>query len=133
MNKTFVMLKPDAFIRGLDKKILQRIKAAGFNISAFKKRTLKIEEIKELYKKYKNAHFFNTNANFILSNDVGLLIVKGDGNVASKIKKIIGGKNPRKGTIRGDFGVTYPHIHKNLIHAASNATEAKREIKIFFR
>ena len=131
MEKSFVMMKPDAVSRRLIGKILTRFEEKGLQIIAIK--MLHIDE--NLAKKHYGEHiekpFFNDLVNYITSSPSLAMIIKGD-DAISLIRKIVGATNPKEadlGTIRGDFAID---MGRNVIHASDSSKSALREISLFF-
>ena len=119
MNRTLLIIKPDAYELGLDEAIEQRVRGAGLSIIHAVKRRLEREEVEELYKEHRGKPFFKINRDFILSGPVGLLVIGHNGDVVKRVREIVGDKKPeraKKGTIRGDFGIHPVHIERNLVH-----------------
>jgi nucleoside-diphosphate kinase len=131
MERTYVMLKPDAYERKLVGKIITRIEEKGFHITAIKIMTLNEEILKEHYCQYVNESFFSDIVNFMTSGPVVGMIVEGE-DVIQGIRNLAG---PTKwlqappGSIRGDFA---NNTTRNLIHSADSVENAELEIKRFF-
>jgi nucleoside-diphosphate kinase len=135
MGRTLLMIKPDAYRRGLEKMMLERVASAGIQVVRAARRRLSREEVEGLYGEHRDKLFFEVNVNFLLSGEVGLFILAGDGDVARRVRGLVGNKDPRlaeAGTIRGDLGIDRLHIERNLVHASANGDEAEREIALLF-
>jgi len=129
------MIKPDAYRRGLEKMILERVASAGIQVVRSARRRLSREEVEGLYGEHRGKPFFEVNVNFLLSGEVGLFILAGDGDVARRVRGLVGNNDPRlaeAGTIRVDLGIDRLHIERNLVHASANGDEAEREIALLF-
>ena len=131
MERTLIILKPDAIQRKLIGKIITRLEEKGFKIVALK--MIKIDE--DLAKKHYEAHinkpFFSSLLNFITSTPVVVMVLEGL-DVVNQVRKLVGATDCKKaevGTIRFDFGLS---IQNNLIHASETIEDANREISIFF-
>jgi len=131
MERTLIILKPDAIQRKLIGKIITRLEEKGFKIVALK--MIKIDE--DLAKKHYEAHinkpFFPSLLNFITSTPVVVMVLEGL-DVVNQVRKLVGATDCKKaevGTIRFDFGLS---IQNNLIHASETIEDANREISIFF-
>jgi nucleoside-diphosphate kinase len=134
--RTLLIIKPDAYEMGLEKRILGRFTSAGLRIARSEKRKLSPGEVDELYREHRGKPFFEPNRNFILSGAVGLFVLSDGDNVVARVRKIVGGKVPGragKGTIRGDFGIHPVHVERNLVHASSSPRDAEREIALLIR
>lgn len=131
MERTYIMLKPDAVKRKLSGEIISRIEKKGFEITALKMFTLKEETVKEHYAHIADKPFFGEILDFITSGPVIGMIVEGDG-VVEGMRRLMG---PTKwfealpGTIRGDFAFS---TGENIIHGSDSAENAEIEIKRFF-
>lgn len=135
MDRTLLMIKPDAYQRGLEKTILERIASAGIEVVRSARKRLTREEVEGLYREHRGKPFFEANVNLLLSGEIGLFILAGDGDVARRMRSLVGNKDPRlagAGTIRGDLGIDRLDIERNLVHASANGEEAAREIALLF-
>jgi len=131
--KTLLILKPDAYARGLEGAILARVSQSGLKVAYSERRRLSRAEVEELYREHRERPFFSGNADFVLSGEVGLFLVQGGGDVVERLRELVGDKDPRlaeKGSIRGDFGIDPVHMERNLVHASSSREEARREIAL---
>ncbi|WP_295722708.1 nucleoside-diphosphate kinase [uncultured Methanobrevibacter sp.] len=131
IQKTYVMLKPDAVGRRLMGKVLTRFEEKGLKIVAMKLRMIPEELAKEHYGEHKDKPFFNGLIEYITSGPVLTMVVEGD-EAISIIRKLVGATNPQEadvGTIRGDFGMD---TGRNIIHASDAPVSAEREINLFF-
>ena len=131
VEKSFVMMKPDAVQRRVMGRILSRFEEKGLQIVACK--LLKIDEslAKEHYGEHVEKPFFNDLVSYITSSPSLAMVIKGD-DAISLIRKVVGATNPKEadlGTIRGDFAID---MGRNIIHASDSPTSAEREIAIFF-
>ncbi len=132
-NRTLLIIKPDAHLRGLEKPIVERILSTGLKVVYSERRRLNSAEVEELYREHRGKPFFKVNTDSILSGPVSLLIITDDGNVVKRVRELVGSKYPslaEKGTIRGDFGIDRVNIEKNLVHTSSSHEEAEREIAL---
>jgi nucleoside-diphosphate kinase len=135
MGRTLLIIKPDAYRRGFEEAILKRAASAGMAVARSARRRLSREEVEELYREHRGKPFFEANADFLLSGEIGLFIMEGDGDSAGRMRRLVGNKDPRlaeSGTIRGDFGIDRLNIERNLVHASANEEEAEREIALLF-
>ncbi|MHA1147044.1 MAG: nucleoside-diphosphate kinase [Promethearchaeota archaeon] len=136
MNKTFVMIKPDAIRRRLVGKILSRFEEdPGISIKAMKMMTLSRSLAEENYVEHKFKDFYENLINFVTSGPVILMLLEGEG-IIQKIRDMIGATDPAKansGTIRGDFKrIPVKSVTENIIHASDSIDAATREISLFF-
>jgi len=126
------MLKPGAVIRGLMGEILSRIEGKGYSVVAMKLVQMARSQAEDLYEMHQGKPFFDELISHVLSAPVLVMVVEGP-SVVRFMRKLSGSTDPLEaevGTVRGDFGLT---VTKNVIHAADNAQNAKREIAIFFK
>ncbi|MDD3392850.1 MAG: nucleoside-diphosphate kinase [Bacilli bacterium] len=130
MEKTFVMLKPDAVKRGLIGKIIMRIEDKGFKITSMQMMNPE-RSIFENHYAHLSDEFRDSVIDFMISGSVVAMIVEGD-NVIEGIRKMMGKtkwQDAMPGTIRGDFTNTTTF---NLIHGSDSKDNAEIEIKRFF-
>ncbi|BES82473.1 nucleoside-diphosphate kinase [Pyrodictium abyssi] len=131
VERTFVMIKPDAVKRGLVGEIIARFERKGLKIKALKMKWLTREEAEKLYEVHRGKPFFEELVEFITSGPVVAMILEGDSAV-EVVRLMIGPTDGRKappGTIRGDFALD---IGANVIHASDSKESFEREYKVFF-
>ena len=131
VERTFVIIKPDAVRRGLIGKIISRFEDKGFRVIALKMLRMTRETAEELYSPHKEKYFFNDLVEFAISGPVVTMILEGDSAV-EVVRTMIGVTDARKalpGSIRGDYGLD---IQANIIHASDSKDSFEREHKIFF-
>jgi nucleoside-diphosphate kinase len=131
MERSFVMLKPDAVLRRLMGTVLTRFEERGLKIVAAKMMAISEELAKEHYGEHKEKPFFNDLVSYITSAPVLAMVIEGD-DCISLIRKMVGATNPKDadlGTIRGDYSL---ETGRNIIHASDSPASAKREITLFF-
>ncbi|MDO5852036.1 MAG: nucleoside-diphosphate kinase [Methanobacteriaceae archaeon] len=130
-QRTFTMLKPDAFKRRLSGKILARFEERGLKIVAIKTMIISEDLAKQHYGEHSDKPFFNDLVEYITSGPVLAMVIEAD-DVISQIRKMVGATNPKEadiGTIRGDFAL---ETGRNIIHASDSEESAAREIGLFF-
>lgn len=129
IQKTLVLIKPDAFSRHLENKVKERITNKGYQVVAQKlwfphpPREL----IEKHYKQDCQKEYFKANCDFMTSGPVQALVYSGQ-NAISGVRMLQGNIHT-PGTIRGDYATD---VRKNLIHASDSEESAQREIKIWF-
>jgi len=131
MERTFVMLKPDAVQRRLIGELIGRIEAKNLNIVAMKMMRIEPQMAETHYGEHREKPFFKDLVDFVTSGPVVAMIIEGP-NAISVMRAMMGTTNPfnaTPGTIRGDFGLD---LTQNLIHASDSPESAKREIALFF-
>ncbi|HEX3000160.1 MAG TPA: nucleoside-diphosphate kinase [Armatimonadota bacterium] len=132
MERTLVILKPDAVQRGILGQIISRLERKGLQIAAMKMAQLSDALLEEHYRHHINKPFFGGLKQFMKSSPVVLMVVEGL-DAVSVVRDLCGPTNCRKapaGTIRGDFGMSQ---QSNLIHASDSVEAAQAEVARFFR
>lgn len=129
MERTYIMLKPDALKRNLMGKIIERIENKGYQITNMKMFSLDKAILKEHYAHIADMPFFPDIVKFMTSGKVLGMIVEGE-NVVAGMRAIMGPtKEAPAGTIRGDFAF---NGSENIIHGSDSIENAEIEIKRFF-
>lgn len=131
IQKSFVMMKPDAVSRRLMGKILSRFEEKGLQIIAVKLMQIDEELAKTHYGEHADKPFFEDLVTYITSSPSLAMVIKGE-DAISTIRKMVGATNPLEadlGTIRGDFAMD---TGRNIIHASDSPESAEREINLFF-
>ena len=131
MEKSLVIIKPDAIQRGLTKLILARLEKQRLKLVVSKMLHLDRTLAQKLYAIHKDKPFFEGLVNYISSAPIIAAVFEGE-KAIEVIRKTMGATDPAKagaGTIRGDFGV---NIERNSIHGSDSIETAKREMKLFF-
>jgi len=132
MERTFVMVKPDGFRRGLVGEILARFEHKGFRIVGLKALRISQEVAERHYAEHREKPFFPSLVGFITSGPVVAMVLEGP-NAVAEVRKMMGATHPKDalpGTIRGDYATT---IDENVIHGSATLEDAQREIALFFR
>ena len=132
MERTYVMLKPDAVKRKLMGEIISRIERKNFKITNLKMMTLNEDIIKEHYAHIADKPFFPEILEYMTSGPVVAMIVEGD-DVVQGMRNIMGATKwleAAAGTIRGDYANS---TGENLIHGSDSVENAEIEIKRFFK
>ncbi|MCD3218259.1 nucleoside-diphosphate kinase [Mammaliicoccus sciuri] len=131
MERTFLMIKPDAVQRNLIGEVVSRLERKGLKLVAAKLFQANEELAKEHYAEHVEKPFFNDLVNFITSGPVFAMVVEGK-NVVEVTRTLVGETNPTKaapGTIRGDYGID---LGRNIIHGSDSNESAEREIGLWF-
>ena len=131
LEKTLVLVKPDAMQRGLASEVLGRLERRGLKIVAM--RLVHIDEAlaRQHYAEHVGKPFLEGLVSFITSSPVIAAVFEGE-NAIALVRQTMGVTDPAKslpGTIRGDLGVD---LGRNLIHGSDGPESAKREIALFF-
>lgn len=131
MDRTLILVKPDAFARGLTGEILARFERKGLRIAELRKLTVTEDMAQEHYAEHKERPFFGELVSFITSGPIVAAVL--EGKEAVKVaRQVIGATNPLEaapGSIRGDFAV---EIGQNMVHGADSPESAEREARIYF-
>lgn len=130
-NRTFTMIKPDAFGNGHTGAILEKIEKAGFRIVAIKKIKLSEEKAGEFYAIHKERPFFGELVEFMSSGPIVAAILE-KANAVEDFRKLIGATNPanaEEGTIRKLYAES---VGKNAIHGSDSDANALIEGSFFF-
>jgi nucleoside-diphosphate kinase len=131
VERTLILIKPDAVRRRLAGDILQRIESRGFTVVAGKLLTVTRELGEEHYGEHREKPFFGELVEFITSGPTWSLVVEGEGVIAT-MRKTIGATDPANaepGTIRGDLASSMPD---NLVHGSDSPESAQREVALWF-
>lgn len=131
MERTYVMLKPDAVKRKVAGRIIDRIESKGYQITELKIMTLEKETLREHYAHVADKPFYPSMEAYMTSGPVWAMIVEGE-NVVHGIRILMGAtkfEDAIPGTIRGDYASS---TTENLIHGSDSPENAEIEIKRFF-
>jgi nucleoside-diphosphate kinase len=131
VERSLILIKPDAMQRRLAGDILGRIEGRGFTLRAGKLIHVSRELGETHYAEHKEKPFFGELVEFITSGPTFALVVEGEGAITT-MRKTIGATNPadaEPGTIRGDLAVAMPD---NLVHGSDSPESAEREIALWF-
>lgn len=131
MERSLVLIKPDAIQRGLIGTIIARLEGRGLKLVALKMLHMDKALAKRHYAIHRDKPFFNSLVNYISSAPIIAIIFEGR-EAVEVIREAIGATDPAQaeaGTIRGDFGLD---IERNTIHGSDSVETAEGEIKLFF-
>ena len=131
MEKTLLLLKPDAITKGVCGQIIDRFEKRGFKIAAMKMLQLTKDQAEIHYQEHTEKPFFQELVNFIISGPLVAMVIIGENTIKAS-RSMMGATNPIDavaGTIRGDFAL---NIRNNIIHGSDSLISAEREIKNFF-
>lgn len=132
MNRTLVIVKPDAVERGLAGEIVGRLEAKGLRLVAAELRTIDKGTAARHYEEHEGKPFYEGLMAFITRSPSLLLVVEGPPDTWRVVRTLMGPTDPAEapaGTIRGDLGTV---VTENLVHGSDSAESAAREIAIFF-
>jgi nucleoside-diphosphate kinase len=131
MDRTLILVKPDAFARGLSGEIIARFERKGLQIVALRSMTLSRELAEEHYAEHAERPFFGELVDFITSGPIVAMVLQGVEAVKAA-RQVIGATNPIEastGSIRGDFAL---ETGKNMVHGSDSPESAARESALFF-
>ena len=131
MERSLVLIKPDAMERGLAGAIIGRLQSQGLKLVAIKMLHMDREMAGRHYAVHREKPFFEGLVSYITSAPI-VAAVFADDDAVGAIRKLMGPTDPAKaeaGTIRGDFGVDIEH---NSIHGSDSPKTAEQEIRLFF-
>jgi nucleoside-diphosphate kinase len=131
LDRTLILVKPDAFERRLTGEILARFERKGLRIVALKLLTVGRDQAEEHYAEHRERPFFGDLVDFITGGPLVALVLEGH-EAVSAARQVIGATNPLEaspGSIRGDFGL---EVQTNLVHGSDSPESAARETAIFF-
>jgi len=132
VERTLVILKPDAVQRSLVGAIIARLEAKGLKIVGLKMSVIGRPLAERHYAPHKGKDFYEPLIRFMTSGPVVFIVLEGKGAVAV-VRKMMGatfGPAAEPGTLRGDFGISNRF---NLVHGSDSPTAAEHEISLFFR
>src|SRR5438552_16708239 len=132
MERTLIILKPDAVQRGIVGEIVTRFEKKGIQIAGAKFMKIAPSLAEQHYAPHKGKPFYEGLVKFMTSSPVLVVALEGKDviNIARKMMGATFGSKAEPGTIRGDFGVSNSF---NLIHGSDAPEAAARELKLFFK
>jgi len=131
MERSLVLIKPDAMQRGLAGTIISRLEGEGLKLVALRMLHMDRALAERHYAIHRDKPFFKGLVDYIISTPIVAGVFEGEGAV-ELIRKVMGATDPARaeaGTIRGDFGLD---IQRNSTHASDSVENAETEIKLFF-
>jgi nucleoside-diphosphate kinase len=131
MDRTLILVKPDAFARNLTGEIIARFERKGLRIAALRYMTLDRQTAEQHYAEHQGKGFYEELVSFITSGPLVALVLDGDSAVTAA-RQIIGATNPLEattGSIRGDFAI---EVGQNMVHGSDSPESAEREANLFF-
>ena len=131
MERTLILVKPDAFARGLTGEIISRFERKGLRIKALRGMTVERDLAERHYAEHAQKPFFGELVDFITSGAIVAMVLEGDSAVTAA-RQVIGATDPLQaasGSIRGDFAIA---VGENLVHGSDSPESAERESALFF-
>lgn len=132
VERTLILIKPDAMHRALAGEILRRFEARGLELRAAKLVTVDRDLAERHYAVHREKPFFQELVDFITAGTTLALVLEGEGAIAT-CRATIGATNPADavpGSIRGDLALSMPD---NLVHGSDSPETAAEEIELWFR
>ncbi len=131
VERTLILAKGDAVVRGLAGEVLARFERRGYVILGLKLMQVTTEQARRHYAEHEGKSFFAGLVDYITATPIVAMVVEGEDAIEG-CRSTIGATNPIQagpGTIRGDYGQT---IGRNLVHGSDSPESAEREVAIFF-
>jgi nucleoside-diphosphate kinase len=131
MDRTLILVKPDAFARSLTGEIIARFERKGLRIVALRHMTVSGELAERHYAEHVEKPFFGELVSFITSGPIVAMVLEGVDAVKAA-RQAIGATNPldaAPGSIRGDFAI---EMGQNMVHGSDSPESAAREAALFF-
>jgi nucleoside-diphosphate kinase len=131
MERTLILVKPDAFARNLTGEIIARFERKGLRLVALQQLTMTRELAQQHYAEHEGKPFFEELVAFITSGPLVAMALEGDHAVVAA-RQVIGSTNPLEaspGSIRGDFAVA---VGQNMVHGSDSPESGVRELGLFF-
>lgn len=131
IEKTYIMIKPDAVANHHIGEIVNRIERSGLTIERMVLEMVTPEQAAANYAEHKGKPFYDGLVSYITSGPVVKMVISGE-NAVKNMRRLMGSTNCSEaapGTIRGDFGLS---VDQNVIHGSDSVESAEREIGIFF-
>jgi nucleoside-diphosphate kinase len=131
MDRTLILVKPDAFARGLTGEIIARFENKGLKIVALKHMTVTEDLAKQHYAEHDGKPFFGELVEFITSGPIVAMVLEGEEAIRAA-RQVIGATNPLEaapGSIRGDYAIA---VGQNMVHGSDAPESGQREATLFF-
>ena len=131
MDRTLILIKPDAFARNLTGEIIARFERKGLRLVAMKLMTMSREQAAQHYAEHEGKGFYEELVTFITSGPLVAMVLEGEQAVAAA-RQVIGATNPvdaTTGSIRGDYAIS---VGQNMVHGSDAPESAAREVALFF-
>jgi nucleoside-diphosphate kinase len=131
MERTLILIKPDAFARNLSGEIIARFERKGLRLVALNLLTMSRDLAAQHYAEHEGKGFYEELVTFITSGPLVSMVLEGVEAVVAA-RQVIGATDPLKattGSIRGDFAI---EVGQNMVHGSDSPESAAREVKLFF-
>jgi nucleoside-diphosphate kinase len=131
MERTLILIKPDAFARNLSGEIIARFERKGLRLLALNLLTMSRDLAGRHYAEHEGKGFYDELVSFITSGPLVAMVLEGEQAVIAA-RQVIGATDPLKattGSIRGDFAI---EVGQNMVHGSDSPESAAREVALFF-
>jgi nucleoside-diphosphate kinase len=131
MERTLILIKPDAFARNLSGEIIARFERKGLRLVAMNLLTMSRDLAAKHYAEHEAKGFYDELVTFITSGPLVAMVLEGEQAVVAA-RQVIGATDPLKattGSIRGDFAI---EVGQNMVHGSDSPESAAREVALFF-
>jgi nucleoside-diphosphate kinase len=131
VERTLILVKPDAFTRGLTGEIIARFENKGLKIVAMRHMRVDEDLARQHYAEHEGKPFFGELVEFITSGPIVAMVLEGTEAIRSA-RQVIGATNPldaAPGSIRGDFAID---VGQNMVHGSDSPESGQREAALFF-
>jgi nucleoside-diphosphate kinase len=131
LERTLILVKPDAFARGLTGEVIARFERKGLRIVALRQMQVERSLAEQHYAEHREKPFFGDLVEFITGGPLVAMVLEGYSAI-SAARQVIGSTNPLEaspGSIRGDYAL---EVQTNLVHGSDGPESSAREIGLFF-
>ena len=131
MERTLILIKPDAFARNLSGEIIARFERKGLKLVAMSLLTMTRELASQHYAEHEGKPFYDELVTFITSGPLVAMVLEGEQAVVAA-RQVIGATDPLKattGSIRGDLAI---EVGQNMVRGSDSPESAAREVGLFF-
>jgi nucleoside-diphosphate kinase len=131
VERSLILVKPDAFARGLSGEIIARFERKGLRLAALRLMTMNAELAERHYEEHVGKPFFEELVQFITSGPLVAMVLEGERAVEAA-RQVIGATDPLKadaGSIRGEYAIS---VGQNMVHGSDSTDSAAREVALFF-
>ena len=131
MERTLILVKPDAFARNLTGEIIARFERKGLRLVALQLMTMTRELAAQHYAEHEGKGFYDELVDFITSGPLVAMVLEGESAIRAA-RQVIGATNPLEattGSIRGDYAIS---VGKNMVHGSDAPESGQREVALFF-
>jgi nucleoside-diphosphate kinase len=131
VERTLILVKPDAFARNLTGEIIARFERKGLRLVALQLMTMTRKLAAQHYAEHEGKGFYDELVDFITSGPLVAMVLEGESAIRAA-RQVIGATNPLEattGSIRGDYAIS---VGQNMVHGSDAPESAEREVALFF-